>query len=394
MTTPTLSIPGEGAAAVQSVDPEMSPVASLEIRTLAGRQRVILRGPWTLKGLRHNLPALRTRLDALARNPSHLWDLRAIEALDSIGTLILWQAWGGRLPNHLRSRRGHLTLLQQWSTYRPLPRSRRMPLLKHLTLTAGLRLLATLSHLQSAATLLGRLVLDSLPLVRRPARIPWRDISGTIYEVGARAMLLTALVGALVGMVVSNLSSLELRALGAQILVVKIVGLGVTRELGPMLTTILVAARSGSAMTAQLGVMRVTQELDALAAMGIPHTVRLVLPKAIALLVAVPLLVVWTDAAAIFGGMAAAKALLGMSYGQFLAALPHAVPVMDFWIGIGKASVFGMMLAMTAAHFGLRIKANAVSLSKETTNSVVTMITLVIVFDALFAMLLSGAGLQ
>ncbi len=394
MTKPTLTIFGEGAAAVQSVAAEMSQFPSLEVRVLGDIRRVILRGAWTLKGFRDDLPALRTRLDALARNPSHRWDLRAIEALDSIGALILWQAWGRRLPNHLRSRRGHLAFLQQWSAQRPLPPPRRMPLLRHLSLTAGLRLLATLSHLQSAATLLGRLVLDSLPLVRHPSRIPWRDISGTIYEVGARAMLLTALVGALVGMVVSNLSSMELRALGAQSLVVKIVGLGVTRELGPMLTTILVAARSGSAMTAQLGVMRVTQELDALSAMGIPHTVRLVLPKAIALLIAVPLLVVWTDAAAIFGGMAAAKALLGMDYGQFLAALPHAVPVTDFWIGIGKASIFGMMLAMTAAHFGLRIKANAVSLSQETTNSVVTMITLVIVLDALFAIVLSGAGLQ
>jgi len=394
MTKHAMFISGEGAADVQSVDERMSQVASLEVRILANRRLVILCGPWTLKGLRHNLPALRTRLGTLGSDSSHHWDLRALEALDSIGALILWQAWGTRLPNHLRSRRGHLALLQQWSAHQALPPLRRRPLLRQMSLAAGMRLLATLSHLQSAATLLGRLVLDSLPLARRPARIPWADISATIYDVGAGAMLLTALVGALVGMVISNLSSIELRALGAQMLVVKIVGLGVTRELGPMLATILVAARSGSAMTAQLGVMRVTQELDALSAMGIPHTVRLVLPKAVALLVAVPLLVVWTDAAAIFGGMAAAKALLGMSYGQFLAALPGAVPVVDFWIGVGKASIFGMMLAMTSAHFGLRIKANAVSLSRETTNSVVTMITLVIVLDALFAMLLSGAGLQ
>lgn len=394
MTKQTIAIPGEGAAAVQSADAEMLQVASLEVRVLADIRRVILRGPWTLKGLRHNLPALRIQLLALARKSVHHWDLRAVEGLDSIGALVLWRAWGGRLPHHVLARSGHLGLFQQWSAHRPLPRPRRPPLLRQLSLTTGVRVLAALLHLQAAVTLLGRLVLDSLPLVRRPGRIPWRDISATIYDVGARAMLLTALVGALVGMVVSNLSSIELRALGAQVLVVKIVGLGVTRELGPMLTTILVAARSGSAMTAQLGVMRVTQELDALSAMGIPHTVRLVLPKAIALLVAVPLLVVWTDAAGIFGGMVAAKALLGMGYGQFLAALPHAVPLADFWIGIGKASVFGMMLAMTAAHFGLRIKANAVSLSRETTNSVVTMMTLVIVLDALFAMLLSGAGLQ
>lgn len=193
MTRQTISIPGEGAAAVQSADAEMLQVASLELRVLGDIQRVILRGPWTLKGLRHNLPALRAQLVTLARNSAHHWDLRAVEGLDSIGTLVLWRAWGGRLPHHLLSRSGHLGLFQQWSGHRPLPRPRRAPLLQQLTLAIGVRLLATLLHLQAAVTLLGRLVLDSLPLVRRPGRIPWRDISATIYDVGARAMLLTAL---------------------------------------------------------------------------------------------------------------------------------------------------------------------------------------------------------
>lgn len=372
----------------------MSQTPSIEIRNQPDARCVILRGAWTLKGFRHGLPAQLGQLGALAQRPSHNWDLRAIQSLDSMGALLLWRAWGGRLPSRLEARSGHLALLQQWSTARPMPPPPNTPPLERLTAEFAGKLLRSIEDLRAAVTLLGRLALDFLHLIRRPARIPWQEISTTLYDVGARAMPLTGLVGALVGMVVSNLSSLELRALGAQGLVVKIVGLGVTRELGPMLTTILVAARSGSAMTAQLGVMRVTQELDALSAMGISHTVRLVLPKAIALLIAVPLVVVWTDAMAVFGGMAAAKALLGIGYGQFLDALPGAVPVLDFWLGVGKASVFGMMLALTAAHFGLRVKENTLSLSAETTNSVVTMITLVIALDAAFAMLLQGAGLQ
>ncbi len=173
-----------------------------------------------------------------------------------------------------------------------------------------------------------------------------------------------------------------------------IVGLGVIRELGPMLTAILVAGRSGSSMTAQLGVMRVTQELDALTAMGISQTLRLVLPKVIALMIAMPLLVVWTDAIALLGGMASAKLQLGIGFAQFARAIPAAVPLVNLWIGVGKGMVFGIMVALTAAYFGLRIAPNTQSLGVETTNSVVTSITLVIVLDALFAVLLQNVGLK
>ncbi|EQD61715.1 ABC transporter permease protein, partial [mine drainage metagenome] len=156
---------------------------------------------------------------------------------------------------------------------------------------------------------------------------------------------------ALIGLVVSYLSSIELRAYGAQSFIVDIVGLGVVRELGPMLAAILVAGRSGSSMTAQLGVMRLTQELDALTAMGISPTVRLVLPKVLALLITMPLLVVWTDALALAGGMVAAKAQLGLGFLYFLGALPGAVPLVNLWIGLGKGAVFGVLVGLTAGHF-------------------------------------------
>ncbi|MCI0734099.1 MAG: ABC transporter permease, partial [Methylococcaceae bacterium] len=228
---------------------------------------------------------------------------------------------------------------------------------------------------------------------RHPLGIPWKEISATIHETGGRALGITALVGFLIGIVVSYLSSLQLRTFGAAIYIVNILGLSIIRELGPLLAAILVAGRSGSAMTASLGVMRVTQELDALAAMGISHSQRLILPKVVALCIAMPLLVVWTDLIALIGGAVAANMELEISMHQFMLKLPSAVPVSNFFIGLAKGSVFGLFIALIACHFGLRIKPNTESLGNETTNSVVASITLVILLDAVFAIAFKGVGL-
>ncbi len=170
--------------------------------------------------------------------------------------------------------------------------------------------------------------------------------------------------------------------------------MSIIRELGPLLAAILVAGRSGSAMTASLGVMRVTSELDALAAMGISHSLRLILPKVVALSIAMPLLVVWTDMIALVGGAMAAHLELGISLHQFFLKLPSAVPVSNFFIGLGKGAVFGLFIALIACHFGLRIKPDTESLGAETTNSVVASITLVILLDAVFAIVFRGVGLR
>jgi phospholipid/cholesterol/gamma-HCH transport system permease protein len=146
-------------------------------------------------------------------------------------------------------------------------------------------------------------------------------------------------------------------------------------------------------MTAQLGAMRVTQELDALSTMGVSPTRRLVLPKAVALVIALPLLTVWTDLVALVGGVVSATMTLRIGARQFVAALPAAVPLVNYFIGLSKAAVFGLLIAITASHFGLRIKPNTQSLSRETTNAVVTAITLVILVDAIFAVVLQGVGM-
>jgi len=168
--------------------------------------------------------------------------------------------------------------------------------------------------------------------------------------------------------------------------------MAVIRELGPLLAAILVAGRSGSSITAQLGVMRVTEELDAMLVMGISHGYRLIMPKVVALAISMPLLVVWTDAMALLGGMVSAKIEMGMSFRYFLQKLPDAVPFVNYTIGLLKGATFGVLIALISCHFGLRIKPNTESLGRGTTTSVVTAITVVILADAVYAIIFSGTG--
>ncbi len=173
----------------------------------------------------------------------------------------------------------------------------------------------------------GRVVLDLLAIVRHPKITPWIEISANLYNAGARALPITALVAFLIGIVLSYLSAQQLRVFGANQYIVNILGLAVIRELGPVLSAILVAGRSGSAITAQIGVMRVTEELDAMRVMGIPHGLRLILPRVVALSIAMPLLVMWTNVVALLGGALAAKLVLGIDLAYFARALPGVVPV-------------------------------------------------------------------
>lgn len=349
-------------------------------------------GNWTLRNLAM-APLLRHKIKKLADNKTMQWDMEAVDVLDSGTALILWQDWGKQMPSALRIRPEHQRLFERWQsqqlTESKPKRSRTFLITQYLQRTIeSFRL-----QLLDLVMLLGQLALDIAYLLRHPGAVPWSEISSTIYEAGVRALGITALVGFLIGIVLSYLSALQLKLFGAEIYIIDILGMSVIRELGPLLAAILVAGRSGSAMTAQIGIMRVTEELDALSAMGISHSMRLILPKVAALTISMPLLSVWTSAMALIGGMVSAQNTLDISYQQFFLKLPDVVPLLNVFIGLGKSVVFGMMIALIACHFGFRIQPNTESLGYETTNSVVAAITVVIMNDAVFAILFMNVGM-
>ena len=352
---------------------------------------VELSGAWNLRSLEPVLPAIEQRL-AQHRN-AHGWDLGHVTALDHAGALLLWRTWGRHMADRVHIRADQ----ELFFTHLRLPEGTHLPRRRRQwsgPVTAlGSTVLSFAHNSVEATTLLGRVSFDALHLIRNPARMPWREISANIYRTGTQALGITAVVGFLVGVVLSYLSAQQLKSFGADIYIVNLLGISIVRELGPVLAAILIAGRSGSAMTAQIGVMRVTEELDALAVMGIPHTTRLVLPKMIALAITMPLLILWTNAIALIGGMVSAQLQLGLDYRHFIRSLPGAVPTANLWLGLGKGMVFGILIALIACHFGLRIKPNTESLGLGTTNSVVTAITIVIVVDAVFAIMFSDIGI-
>src|SRR5262249_34336987 len=277
------------------------------------------------------------------------WDLTQIERFDHIGAMLVWQAWGRCRPGRLELKREHEIFFGdcEGSAGAALAAPRRLDILEG-TLALGRSVLAAAAHALEIVQLFGQLLLDAAAIVPRPHLRPWREFSAGIYTIGAQALAITALVGFLIGIVLSYLSAEQLRLVGADVYIVNILGIGIIRELGPVVCSILVAGRSGSAITAQLGVMRVTEELDALSVMGISRTLRLILPKVAAIAVALPLLVLWTCAVALFGGAVSAKFQLGMSYLQFFSSLPAAVPDFNLWLGVGKGVLFGVLIALIA----------------------------------------------
>jgi phospholipid/cholesterol/gamma-HCH transport system permease protein len=356
-----------------------------------GTTRIRLTGAWLLTAILANVDELRPQLVAYAKDPQLVWDLRDIQQLDAAGALFLWRIWGRRKPRVIFKTEYEPLFANLAARETPRPPQEQRDALKPL-LALGQSGMSLSGHLYAITLLAGDLLLTVLQLVRFPSRIPWREISANIHRTGTQALPITALVAFLVGVVLSYLSAIQLKNYGADIFIINIVGLGIVRELGPMLGAILVAGRSGSSMTAQLGVMRLNRELDALSVMGISHTLRLVLPKVVALAITLPLLILWSDAVALAGGMMSANFQLGIGYRQFLNGLPAAVPIANLWLGIGKGAVFGILIALIATHYGLRIKPNTESLGTNTTASVVAAITVVIIVDAIFAVTFSDVG--
>ncbi len=369
--------------------------ANIALETDAdGRRWLRLSGHWKLTTLAPRYRRMAAELADHGRDGALGWDIRGIGALDSVGALMLWRAWGRRLPERLASRPEQTPIFDRISAAARAPERGPAPTSPvEWLMTVGRVFLDFWSHLADMVALVGRLSLDLVHVLRRPRDMPWRETSANLFKSGVRAMPVTALVGFLIGVVLSYLSALQLRNFGADVFIVNILGMGIIRELGPVLVAVLVAGRSGSAMTAQLGVMRVTEEIDALAAMGVSRSLRLVFPKVAALALAMPLLVLWTGAMALIGGMVSAQIQLDLSYGFFIDTLPKVVPVANLWIALVKGVTFGILVALVASHFGLRVRPNTESLSAHTTASVVTSITVVILVDAVYAIATRNIGL-
>ena len=225
--------------------------------------------------------------------------------------------------------------------------------------------------------------------ITHPRRVRWNPVLFNLRSAGLDAMPIVGLLSFLLGIVVAYQGADQLRQYGANIYVTDLVGLSMLREFAPLMTAIIIAGRSGSAYAAQIGTMTVTQEIDAMRTLGIPPLEMLVLPKLIALVIAMPLLTVFADVLGVAGGMLMAQAQLSVSYSEFLDRFPHAVSTTSYLVGIGKAPVFAVIVALVDCYQGFVTRGGPESVGQHTTRAVVQSIFLVIVADAIFSIAFS-----
>jgi len=362
-------------------------------------QELALSGSWTARGI----GAIEPQLDALSA-PSRsetVVDGARIEALDTAGAWVLQKL--------LRRLRGEGTAVQV--------RGLRPEFAKLLEVVGqqvadraespspvagappskleGLGRSAEAATEQAVALLgfVGETAVALAGCVAHPARFRWRPILYNIRTAGFDALPIVGLLSFLLGIVVAYQGADQLRQYGANIFVADLVGLSMLREFAPLIVAIIIAGRSGSAYAAQIGTMAVTEEIDAMRTLGIAPLDLLVLPKIIALVIALPLLTVFADVLGVFGGMIMARAQLGVGFGEFLDRLVKAVSITAYLIGICKAPVFAAIIAVVGCFQGFRTQGGAESVGRQTTRAVVQSIFLVIVADALFSIAFSALDL-
>jgi len=233
----------------------------------------------------------------------------------------------------------------------------------------------------------GRVVVQMLRALRSIRRMRLTSVTRHVYDTGITAIPIVSLIAFLISVIIAYMSAQQLRNFGAEIYVVDLVTVGVLRELGVLLTAIIVAGRSGSAFAAEIGAMKLNEEVDALTATGVEPIEVLVLPRLIGLMIALPLLTVIADGVGIAGGALLCKVLLDMPLVQYFARVEAAISPTTFWAGLVKAPVFAILIATAGTWRGLQVRGSSRELGRLTTFAVVQSIFLVILADALFAVL-------
>jgi len=333
-------------------------------------------------------------------------DLSAVTALDTAGVLALegiarqvGSTGGDPAAGHHAAVVGasapHAALVEAVTAAmrcERVPRLRRRPMLQLVERTgrgavgAGRAALALLSFY-------GEVCFVALRTLRHPSRIRLTAFASHLEQTGIDALPILGLLSFLIGVVVTFQGAEQLRTFGAQILVVDLLGISVVRELGILLTAILVAGRSGSAFTAQIGAMAVNQEIDAMRTMGLNPVEMLVLPRMGALMLALPLLSFFACVMALLGGAVVCWLTLDISPGTFLRQLQASMDTRHLFAGLVKAPVFAFAIALVGCFQGLKVGGSAESVGRQTTRSVVQAIFLVIVIDAIFAIVFQMMGI-
>ena len=239
---------------------------------------------------------------------------------------------------------------------------------------------------------LGATLIGFANVIRQPKRFRLNAVVQRFDVVGVRALGIIGLMTFLIGVVIGQQGAVQLRQFGAEIYTINLIGRLTVRELGPLMTAIMVAGRSGSAFAAQIGTMKITEEIDAMRTIGVSPIEALVIPRMLASVIMMPLLAFYAMIMSIVGGGIFCWVALGIPPLTFIQRIQEVVPITDLWVGLIKAPVFGFIIALAGCFQGMLVEGNSEEVGIRTTNAVVQSIFMVIVLDAVFAVFFSSVG--
>jgi len=321
-------------------------------------------------------------------------DLTDIDRMDTVGAWLVYRAVRDRGAKVIGASRDEVSLVEQVGEFdHPV---RVAPLEKHDFLTGlqelGGWIVETGKTLVGLLGFLGASLIGFANIIKRPKRFRFNAVVQRFDVVGVRALGIIGLMSFLIGIVIAQQGAVQLAQFGAEVYTINLIGRITVRELGVLMTAIMVAGRSGSAFAAQLGTMKITEEIDAMRTIGVSPIEALVLPRLMAAVLMMPLLGFWAILTSLFGGGLFVWLDLQIPPATYIQRLQEVIPMTDLWIALIKAPVFGFIIALAGCFQGMLVEGNSEQVGSRTTTAVVQSIFLVIVLDAIFAVFFSSVG--
>lgn len=340
------------------------------------------------------LGALDARLRTLEQPIARI-DLSGVESMDTVGAWTVWrlaQEQGAAIVGAGSGAERLIAAVGRAGENDSGVSAPRLPLFERVPGKVGDAVVGLAWGSLQVLGFLGQVVLALGTLLRHPGRFRGKSMIHQMELVGVNALAIVGLMSFLVGIVIAQQGAVQLRQFGAEIYTVNLVGRLTLRELGILMTAIMVAGRSGSAFAAQLGTMKLTEEVDAMRTIGVSPMEALVMPRILATMLMLPLLGTYSAVVGIIGGAFLSATTLGIPFLSFLSRIQEVVPLHDVWVGLVKAPVFGLIVAVAGCYQGMQVKANAEEVGTRTTAAVVMAIFMVIVLDAFFAVFFTKVG--